>query len=237
MSWWLLTFSRSGTARYLSHLDTTRAVQRTFARAGIPVGLSHGMRPKACVALPLPLPVGSAGSHELAVIEAAEGAPAPEAALSRLRAAAPPGIEPLAIRDVGERHPRPQPKRAEYTCIVCGDAGALDAAVERYASEDHVIRERVTPKGRRRLDLKEFVVDTGVQRVTEGAKLMFAIRHRADGAARPQDYVDLIAEWARVEPVMRSLERLGITWEDVPRATVAAAEGVDLDTIEEGDDR
>ena len=33
---WLVTFARSGPARYLSHLDTARALQRTFARAGYP---------------------------------------------------------------------------------------------------------------------------------------------------------------------------------------------------------
>jgi hypothetical protein len=127
---------------------------------------------------------------------------------------------------------------AEYTCEVCGDAGALAAAVERYAKTDHVIRERVSPKGRRTLDLKEYVVDTKAEKVTEGAKLDFAIHHRPAGAARPQDYVDLIAEWAEVDPVMRSLERVRVAWEDMPRARVAGAEGVDqCDDLEEGDGR
>jgi uncharacterized protein (DUF2344 family) len=45
VTWWLLTFSRGGPATYLSHLDTARAVQRTFARAGVPIALSQGMRP------------------------------------------------------------------------------------------------------------------------------------------------------------------------------------------------
>ena len=43
MSWWLVGFARRGPARYLSHLDTARTVQRTFARAGVPIALSHGM--------------------------------------------------------------------------------------------------------------------------------------------------------------------------------------------------
>lgn len=238
MTWWLLTFSRGGPARYLSHLDTTRALQRTFARAGIRIALSQGMRPKPCIALPLPLPVGAAGCQEVAVIEVAADGPEPAVALASLRAAAPPGLEPTAIAIAGERHPRPQPRRAEYTCVVQGDAGALAAAVERYASEDHVIYERVSPKGKRTLDLKEYVVGTSAQVVTGGAKLGFAVRYGAAGAARPQDYVDLIAEWAGVEPVMRSLERMRINWEDLPRTEVAAAEGVDpSENPEEGDDR
>ena len=237
MTWWLITFSRGGPARYLSHLDTTRALQRALARAGIPLALSQGMRPKPCIALPLPLPVGAAGRHELAVVEVVADGPVPAAAFVDLRDAASPGLEPIAITSVGERHPRPQPRLAEYSCVIQGEAGDLVAAVERYASQDHVIRERVSPKGRRTLDLKEYVVGASVQATVGGAKLSFAIRHRATGAARPQDYVDLIAEWAGVEPVMCSLDRVRITWEDLPRAEVSRAEGVDLsDNVQEGED-
>lgn len=163
MTWWQLTFARCGPACYLSHLDTTRAVQRTFARAGIPVGLTHGMRPKACVALPLPLPVGAAGREELAVVEVTDDYTEPATALAQLRVAAPPGLVPLAIVSTGERHPRLQPSLAEYTCLVCGDADRLAQAVARFAREPHLMRERVSPKGTRMLDLKEYVVATSAR--------------------------------------------------------------------------
>lgn len=238
MTWWQLTFARCGPACYLSHLDTTRAVQRTFARAGIPVGLTHGMRPKACVALPLPLPVGAAGREELAVVEVTDDYTEPATALAQLRVAAPPGLVPLAIVSTGERHPRLQPSLAEYTCLVCGDADRLAQAVARFAREPHLMRERVSPKGTRMLDLKEYVVATSARPVEGGAELGFTVRHRSTGAARPQEYVDLIAEWAGVEPVMRSLERVRVTWKDVPGAQAAGAEGVDLsDDPQTGDDR
>ena len=67
------------------------------------------------------------------------------------------------------------------------------AAVERYATEVSVVRERVSPKGRRTLDLKEYVGHATAEAVPEGARLSFAIRHRDDGAARPQEFIDLIA--------------------------------------------
>jgi len=237
VTWWLLTFTRGGPAAYLSHLDTARALQRTFARAGITLALSQGMRPKACLALPLPLPVGAAGCCELAVAEVA-GEELSAAALGKLGAAAPPGIEPLTVEVAGERHPRPQPQWAEYTCTVLGDAGAVAAAVARFAEQSQVVFQRVSPKGERTLDLKEYVVDTSVQAVAGGAQLRFTIRHRASGAARPQEYVDLIAEWAGIEPVMRALTRVRVAWKQLPRATAERAEGViSCDTSEEGDDR
>jgi radical SAM-linked protein len=215
VTWWLLTFSRGGSAAYLSHLDTARAVQRTFARAGVPISLSQGMRPKPRLSLPLPLPVGAAGCEELAVVEVPDDL-AGAAALRALRGAAPPGIEPLSIIDVGEAHPRPVALEAWYCCSLDGEAGALLAAVERYATEVSVVRERVSPKGRRTLDLKEYVGHVTAEAVPEGARLSFAIRHRDDGAARPQEFIDLIASWAGVDPVMYGLERRRVTWKGLP---------------------
>jgi radical SAM-linked protein len=213
MTWWLITFSRRGPARYLSHLDTQRVVQRTFARAGVPIALSQGMRPKPRLSLPLPLPVGAAGERELAVVEVPEGVEASTATLKALRDASPPGFSPEEIADVGEQHPRPQARAAEYACVLDGDAGAIAAAVERYKDAEDAIRERVSPKGTRRLDLKDYAGNVVVTPVEGGAHVGFTIHHRSDGAARPQELIDLIAEWAEVEPVMRGLERLRITWE------------------------
>jgi radical SAM-linked protein len=216
MTWWLVSFSRRGPARYLSHLDTSRVVQRTFARAGVPIALSQGMRPKPRLSLPLPLPVGAAGVDEVAVVEVPEGVTATTETLKSLRAASPPGFETIGIVDAGERHPRPQPRAAEYACVLDGDAGAIAAAVERYNEAEDAIRERVSPKGTRRLDLKKYAGDVVATPVEGGAQLGFIIRHRSDGAARPQELIDLIAEWAEVDAVMRSLVRVRITWDDWP---------------------
>lgn len=228
MTWWLLSFSRRGPSRYLSHLDTSRAMQRTFARAGVPLALSQGMRPKQRLSLPLPLPVGAAGCEELAVVEVPEDVTAGAATLRRLRAAAPPGLEPAAVAVIGEQHPRPQVVEAHYACVLDGDAGALVAAVERYRQEESVDVERVSPKGRRTLDLKEYVAEAAAEAGPhgDGARVRFTVRHRADGAARPQEFIDLIAAWAGVDPAMRDLQRVRIVWKGLPRGVAPGPEGV-----------
>ena len=50
-----------------------------------------------------------------------------------------------------------------------GDAGAIVAAVERYNDAEHAIRERVSPKGTRRLDLKDYVGDVVATPVEGGS--------------------------------------------------------------------
>ena len=226
MSFWLVGFTRTGPARYLSHLDTARAMQRTFARAGVPVALSQGMRPKPRLSLPLPLPVGASAQQELAVVEAAAGGPEPAAALAALRAAAPPGMGFTAISVVEHGHPRPQPLEAEYTCFVEGDARALAAAVARFAHVEQVPLERTSPKGRRSFDLKEYIGSAAAEPVESGARLRFTIRYRRDGAARPQEFVGLIAGWAGADAAMRRLERVRIRWKGSPAALPRAGRSV-----------
>ena len=60
----------------------------------------------------------------------------------------------------------------------------------------------------------------------EEPRLRFTIRHRSDGAARPQEFVDLIARWAGTDAAMRSLERVRIGWEASPADSAGRPEGV-----------
>lgn len=216
MSHWLLWFERSGAASYLSHLDTARALLRTFARAGVPVALSEGFRPKARFSLPLPLPVGAAGCEELAVVEVTDEAPPPARALRALRAAAPEHITPFSLRVCASR-PHPRAVLARYSCEVRGDAAALAAAATWFAAQDEVMVQRVSPKGRRTIDLKRYVPDLAALAVPGGASVRFAVRHRSDGAARPQEVVDLLASRAGCEPVVHRLTRVSVSYEGLPR--------------------
>lgn len=223
MSHWLLWFGRCGPASYLSHLDTARALQRTFARAGIDLELSRGFRPKVRFSLPLPLPVGAAALEELAVAEVGADGPPPGDALRALRAAAPDGL-PLVRLTACDARPHPRPVLARYTCELVGDAGAIAAASGWFAAQKEVAIERVSPKGRRVLDLTKYVQDLAAEAVRGGARLEFAVRHGRDGAARPQEVVDLVAGRAGCAPVMHRLTRIAVSYEGLPRDTESGGE-------------
>lgn len=53
-----MLFEKTGTAIWMSHLDTMRLMQRAFRRAGVLLHHSQGFTPHAYVSLPLPLSVG-----------------------------------------------------------------------------------------------------------------------------------------------------------------------------------
>lgn len=51
-----LVYGKTGRARYISHLDLMRAMQRAFKRADIPLWYTQGFNPHAYLMFPLALP-------------------------------------------------------------------------------------------------------------------------------------------------------------------------------------
>ncbi len=197
----LLTFARGGPGRYLSHLDTVRALQRTFARAGLDLALSAGMRPKPRLAVGLPLPVGAAAVAELAVADVVAGCAGDDdrdakengARTGRwqasLHAAGPPGIEVLDVEPCSPGV-RLQPRLAVYRWSLGVPEDATAAAVRSFVGESSVPIERNGPKGSRVVDLRTSIDAFEVRGTAHGCELWFGVRHEAHGAARPSEVLE-----------------------------------------------
>ncbi|MBP1757773.1 MAG: hypothetical protein H6Q61_22 [Firmicutes bacterium] len=60
-----IRFSKTGTARFISHLDLMRTLQRGFLRAGITIRHTEGFHPHPYISIPLPLPLGFSSECEV----------------------------------------------------------------------------------------------------------------------------------------------------------------------------
>ena len=86
-----LLFSKTGRAKYISHLDLMRTFQRAFARAKIQIKHTEGFNPHPFVSIALPLSVGY--SSECEILEfGLMGDITAEEVPARLTAAMPEGI-------------------------------------------------------------------------------------------------------------------------------------------------
>ena len=86
-----LLFSKTGRARYISHLDLMRTFQRAFFRAGIPIKHTEGFNPHAFVSIALPLSVGFSSECEILEFGLLDGV-GEEEVPERMNAALPEGI-------------------------------------------------------------------------------------------------------------------------------------------------
>ena len=86
-----LLFSKTGRAKYISHLDLMRTFQRAFARAGIAIKHTEGFHPHPFVSIALPLSVGYSSQCEILEFGLMGDTPREEVP-ERLTAAMPEGI-------------------------------------------------------------------------------------------------------------------------------------------------
>ena len=63
-----LFYKKSGRAKYVSHLDTMRAMTRLLRRAQLPAWYTEGFNPHLYITFAMPLSLGFSSDYELADI-------------------------------------------------------------------------------------------------------------------------------------------------------------------------
>lgn len=86
-----LLFSKTGRARYISHLDLMRTFQRAFQRADLTIKHTEGFNPHPFISILLPLSLGFSSQCEVLEFQLL-GETAPEEVPARLNAVLPEGI-------------------------------------------------------------------------------------------------------------------------------------------------
>lgn len=181
-----IRFRKEGDLRFLGHRDVSRALERTFRRAGIPVAMSQGMRPKPRIMFPSALAVGVAGTDEVVEIDLTDAWSA-ERVGEALEAHSPPGWRFDRIEIVEAPGRAATARKAEFSFPVPDERRAAAAeAVVRFVAlpEVRILRE----EGGRSLDLKAFVPELSL---VDGV-LRFSLLMSADGQARPREVLEAL---------------------------------------------
>lgn len=95
-----ILFRKTGTAKYISHLDLMHTMERAFLRAGITIRHTAGFHPHPYVSIPLPLPLGFSSDCEILEFGLVEGSTVEELP-AQMNQALPAGIEVLDCYDGG----------------------------------------------------------------------------------------------------------------------------------------
>lgn len=141
-----LGYSKSGRARYLSHLEVARALERSARRAGLPYAVTRGYSPRMKVAFGPALPVGTAGIREYFDVWLTEPLPA-DIAAARMNASVPRDLPVSGARYVPEKKPSLSAAAAlaRYEVVVRGEgltAGLVQAALETVVATGRLELER-----------------------------------------------------------------------------------------------
>lgn len=187
-----LTFAKGGAARYISHLDLARALERALNRAGLPVAYTQGFNRRPRLSLAAALPLGYTSTAEVADVWLV--APVePEHFRQRLMASMAPGIALVAVAEAPLAAPSLQQQLSESEYEVTFPA-EVDGAVLRTAVADilaagTLMRERRRPKDNRSqpYDLRPLILDMDVEERDGATRLRLRLVQTAAQTGRPDD--------------------------------------------------
>jgi radical SAM-linked protein len=164
-----LWFSKTGKAKYISHLDLMATMRRALRRAGIGLEYSKGFNPHPYMSVALPLPVGCESVCELMDFRPKEPS-LPDTAMQALNASLPEGLE------VTEAY-APQRKFSDIAWVGvkgtlfyvadCADIGqqAIPQIAERISkilAQNSIVITKKTKRGESEMDITPFIRDARV---------------------------------------------------------------------------
>jgi radical SAM-linked protein len=205
-----IRFAKRGRLRFLSHRDVARSIERAVRRAGVPVSHSHGFSPHPRLSWIGAAPTGAASEAEYLEIGLTRTVE-PAALAEALDEALPDGIDVLAaaVAEGPALAERIDASRwlLELPGVVPDE---LRRAVEALLGEESVVVERVTPSGRRQIDVRAALVraEVGsrgtVTSTMTGAgadcAILTAVVRQTTPAVRPDDVLGALDVVAGLQP-------------------------------------
>lgn len=160
-----IKFSKTGSMKYVGHLDIMRYFQKAIRRSGLPIRYSEGFNPHQIMSFAAPLGVGITSEGEYLDIELKDAVPGREA-LSRLQATMVEGMEIKQFKYLPEKTPNAMSSLAAASYILSYKhpeqfsyslSELLDAKKRFFDDADEIRIVKKTKKGERELDLKPLV--------------------------------------------------------------------------------
>jgi radical SAM-linked protein len=205
-------FAKRGRLRFLSHRDVARSVERAVRRAGLPVAHSHGFNPHPRLSWIGAAPTGTASEAEYLEIGLTREVD-PAALVAALDAALPAGLDVLAAAPASGPALADRIDASRWVVELPGvEPAVLGAAVDALLAADTLVVERVTPSGRRQVDVRSALVAAVVTGTTPAPSAatatagggvcatMTAVVRQTTPAVRPDDVLGALDVVAGLRP-------------------------------------
>ena len=214
-----MTFTKEGTARYISHLDLARAVERALNRAGLPIAYTQGFNRRPRLSLAAALPLGYTSQAEIADVWLTEPVDPPRF-LARLGLSMPPGITVTAAEEVELSAPSIQKLLAdssyEVEFLEPIDEDELRENVAAVLAAESLVRERSRRKSDKPqlVDLRPLVMELEVVPRGRGVLLLMRLVQTASQTGRPDDVLMALG----IDPLDTRVRRIALGFGDAESA-------------------
>ena len=207
-----IVFEKTGKAKYISHLDLMRTMQRIFVRADISIKHTEGFNPHPYMVFALPLSVGAESVCELLDIELEDDGEDFEKIPSRLNKTAPDGIvfTEAYVPDTKFKNIA----FLSVTGIFEYDNGADDSTINdlnTFFGQDEIVIKKKTKRGYGDTDIKPGIKDISFELVSSDIVKVSACVTAQNPTTNPELIVSALREKrAELAPDFAEFKRLSM---------------------------
>lgn len=184
MNKYIIRYAKRGDAKFVSHLDFLRLIQRAMRRAELPLKFSEGFNPHPCLSFAHPLGVGITGERELFEVELT--APC-DTIVERLAPKMPRGIEIVEAVPC-ERNRFAQISRAVYA--VRPEVLPEEAALQAFLEKKEIFTEKKTKSGIKTADIRPDIFGAKLGK----DRLLLRLATGSQANLKPSTVMDAMAE-------------------------------------------
>ncbi|MFA5786676.1 MAG: TIGR03936 family radical SAM-associated protein [Actinomycetota bacterium] len=206
-----LRLAKRGRARYLSHHDLARTLERSLRRARVPLALTQGFHPHPRISFGGALALGCESEAEYLEIVLSEPME-PGQLVADLNATFPEGLEILEAAEVPGESPKLgsllQGSVFEVVVEVSRGADAIESGVVALLAKDSFKVERSRPGGASTQEIRSAILSLNVWRDESGYVTLRAELRHLTPAVRPDDVLLAIGQLTGCPLEVRLIRRI-----------------------------
>ena len=184
-------FSKTGSLKFISHLDLNRTVKSAFIRSKLPIWYTQGFNPHPKTVFTLPVSVGTASLCEFMDFKVTQEL-AGETICERLNASFPAGLRALAAYEPKTKFS--EIGWADYEIRIFRPSGAATTDAVRAALSGEIMIEKTTKLGTRTVDVAPHTKLLSVCAEPDAVVLSVRLSCGEQTFVNPKYVVDFLAE-------------------------------------------
>ncbi len=190
-----LKFRKTGSVKYVGHLDTMRLFQRAIKVANVPVAYSQGFSPHSLVYFALPLGVGVQSTGDYMEIVTATDVD-PSVVKDNLNAVLVEGVRIEDAFKVGEKSDSLMSlvQAADYEVLIKKAEGVTLELIESKLASDNLVIMKKGKAGIRPLDLKPMLLKCDITEKEEGILIDMHVLAGSSSNLNPDLFVKALLE-------------------------------------------
>lgn len=193
-------FSIQDRVKYISHLDTMRAIQRAMTRANIPIEFSEGFHPHPKFSIAFALSVGMTSEGEYMDISLRESME-PYIFKTNMNRALPKGISILEAKEISEDLPSlaSMIDRAEYIIEMPYEKDDINSILEEFLNKKSIIVEKQGKRGVRYIDIRNMIFSIEVvERLSKSIKIKSILKCSDKKNLNPKLLIQAMTKFANI---------------------------------------